>query len=593
MVLIGVFSLGFAPGAVADEPEDDVENFHYASWDVSYDIGLNTEGRAIAEVTEELQAEFPQVDQNRGIVRSLPLRYQSAPAAPENITIVDAQGQEVPFEVENEDGFRSILVGDNDFVHGSQTYVIRYTVEDVMHATDEADEFYWDLIPVDRSQNIAEVTAEIRLDDQLTSALTGSAACYVGTPDDSQACELTTSGDDPAVFRVTDTPLPGGHGLTVAIGVQPGTVVQPPERQENFLLDVVPLLLMIAATILSAGGALAVWAMVRRHRQDTSYTSIQYGIPEQINPLLAGRILGKSHDPIVASILDLAVRGVIRIEDTNETLKGSKQTETTPVLRLLEPQRVDDPQERLLLRGMFPALNPGDTFHFPQDSKPFQQATESVIKASGDAVIEHGYQQRMRQRGAAVAGWTALALLIPAAVLLIMGISRDNDAMGGSSVLLGVVSLVLITVCVTNHRVLTPRGAAVRRQLERSEQLMRAHDADRLDMMQSFATAPRRHDDDGQGSFLYLYDRLLPYAVQFGLQKQWTRVMADTYTRNNWPAPLWYPLLWSNGQAGAESALSSMLSSVSSAASTSSPTAGSTGGGAVGGGGGGGAVGGR
>ena len=593
--LAGVLALclGLAAPALADEDDADVDNFHFSSWELSYDVGLDDEGRAMAEVTEELHAEFPEFDQNRGIIRSLPLRYQSAPAAPENISVTDGTGQAVPFEVDNEDGFRSILVGDDDFVHGSQTYVISYTLDDVMHATDTADEFYWDIIPSDRPQRIDEVSAQIQLEAELTSALTGSAACYVGTPEQSQACDMQRSegpDGDEAVFSVEETSLPGGHGVTVAIGVESGTVVQPPERHENFLLDVVPLLFVIAATLLAAGGALAVWAMVRRHRNDNGQASIEYGIPRQVNPLLAGQLMGKSHDPIVATILDLAVRGVVRIEETQETSRWLKHTETKPVLRLIDPEQADDPQEQLLLRGMFPSLQPGETFEFPKDSKPFMQATESAIKDSAKATLERGYHEKQRHLGAAVAGWTAMVLLIPAVVLLILGASRDNMPMTATSIILGMVCLILSLVCVTKHRVLTPRGAALRQQLERMEQVMRAGDAQRLGMLQSFAEAPRRDDD---GSYVHIYDRLLPYAVQFGLQKEWTKAMADTYTHHHWPAPLWYPLLFSDGARGAESTLNSMLSSVSSAASTSSPTAGSTGGGAVGGGGGGGAAGGR
>jgi len=235
-------------------------------------------------------------------------------------------------------------------------------------------------------------------------------------------------------------------------------------------------------------------------------------------------------------------------------------------------------------------LEPGETFDFPKNSKPFMQATESVIKDSAKATLERGYHEKQRHSGAAVAGWTAMVLLIPVVVLLIMGASRDNMPMTATSILLGMVCLILSLLCVTKHRVLTPRGAALRQQLERIEQVMRADDVDRLNMVQSFTNAPRREDD---GSYVHIYDRLLPYAVQFGLQKQWTKAMADSYTRHHWPAPMWYPLLFSQGTRGVESALSSMLSSVSSAASTSSPTAGSTGGGGVGGGGGGGAAGGR
>src|SRR5699024_482166 len=115
---VGLLSLFSAGGASADEAED-VENFRYSSWDLNYDIGLDHQGRAQAEVIEQLAAEFPETDQNRGIVRSLPLRYQGAPATPESISVTDGSGNEVPFDVENEDGLRNILVGEDDFVHGS------------------------------------------------------------------------------------------------------------------------------------------------------------------------------------------------------------------------------------------------------------------------------------------------------------------------------------------------------------------------------------------------------------------------------------------------------------------------------------------
>src|SRR5699024_4116437 len=124
-----------------------------------------------------------------------PLRYQGAPAEPQDISVTDGAGNAVPFETDNAEGFKTILVGDDSFVHGSQTYVINYTVDDVMHATEEADEFYWDIVPVDRQQSIDDVAAEITLDSTLSSALTGSSACYLGTPGDTRGCSIVSSGD--------------------------------------------------------------------------------------------------------------------------------------------------------------------------------------------------------------------------------------------------------------------------------------------------------------------------------------------------------------------------------------------------------------
>lgn len=590
-ISVAVVSLVAATVAAADDTE--VENFRYASWDLDYDLSLDAQGRAQAEVTERLAAEFPNYDQNRGIIRSLPLRYQGAPAAPENIRVTDGAGNDVPFEVENQDGFRNILVGDDRFVHGAQTYEIYYTVADVMHATDGPDEFYWDLVPVDRQQDIGTVSAEVTLDSTLSSALTGSSACYRGTPDNSQACTVQTTGSDPAVFRVSESSLPAGQGLTVAIGVDAGTVTQPPERQDNFLLDVVPVLLAGAATLLAAGGAISAMAMVRRYRNDTSLASTDIGIPQGMNPLMAKWVTGHNHNPVVATILDLAVRGVVRIEEyVEEPSRGKNKPK--PMLRLLNPQIVQDPLELQFLEGIFPDLAPGAVFAFPKNSKSFTKASQTAVRSSGQAVLDRGYQQKVRHRGSTVTGWISLVLLIPVIVLLIMGASRDNTVTVVITIILGIICLMLSFGTVVKHRVLTPTGAAARRQMETMHHLMQTSEAERLNMMQSYTNAARQSlsDQTTDGTVLQLYDRLLPYAVLFGMQKEWAGVLAHAYQMHQVP-PYWYPAMMHSGSSSLQDSLTTMLNSVSSAAATASPSSGSTGGGAAGGGGGGGAAGGR
>lgn len=579
-----VLSFVTASGAWAVEEVENTEKFRYHSWDLDYQVSLDSEGRAQAEVTETLEAKFPETDQNRGIIRSLPLRYQGAPAAPQDIRVTDDAGNDVPFEVENDDGLRNILIGDDAFVHGDQTYVIDYTVDDVMHATDQADEFYWDLVPVDRMQAIDEVTAQISLDSALSSALTGSSACYLGSPDDTQPCSLEPGANNSG-FTVSASELGSGQGITVAIGVEPGTVTQPPERQDNVLLDVVPVVLTGIAVLLASGAAVAVWRMVRRYRDDTSKQHTEYGIPQAMNPLLAKWISGGGDNPLVATILDLAVRGVLRIEQAEDQKPSKKKSEPKLLLRLLDAKLATDPLETDLLEGLFPGLAPGTTFDFPKDSKTFTKAVEKVMQDSGKAVIDRGYQRKVRHRGAAIAGWVSLVLLVPVTVLLIMGASRDNTVTTVLSVVLGLLGIALVFIAVCKHRVLTPKGAATRRQLEQLRQTIKASETDRFAMLQSV-----RHNT---GPTTALYDRLLPYAVLFGLQDDWSEVLADVYQQHQILSPVWYPALLHHGTDSLQSSLDTMLAAVSSAATTSSAGAGATGGGVAGGGGGGGAAGGR
>ena len=167
---------------IATPAAADTNDFSYDSWHAEYDIALDDRGRAVAEVTETLTARFPDFDQNRGIVRGLPIEYEGASSDPRDFTVTDETGAPIPFWTETEDGFVAVLTGDDNFVHGEQTYVIQYTLSDVILARDDgnADEFYWDLVDHEHYQTIDSATAEIRFSDELADALNGNARCYFG-----------------------------------------------------------------------------------------------------------------------------------------------------------------------------------------------------------------------------------------------------------------------------------------------------------------------------------------------------------------------------------------------------------------------------
>lgn len=165
--LAGVMLLGAAPlAASADVDDADVNDFDYSSWHSRVELGMDAEGRSTAHVTETLVAEFPTTDQNRGIVRGYPERYEGAGLSLDIVSVTDADGEPVPHEVDaGENGVTYVLTGDDDFVHGPTTYVIEYTMRDVLLAAEGSglDEFYWDLLPLDSTQDIGQFSADIVL----------------------------------------------------------------------------------------------------------------------------------------------------------------------------------------------------------------------------------------------------------------------------------------------------------------------------------------------------------------------------------------------------------------------------------------------
>ena len=91
---------------------------------------------------------------------------------------------------------------------------------------------------------------------------------------------------------------------------------------------------------------------------------------------------------------------------------------------------------------------------------------------------------------------------------------------------------------------------------------------------------------DGENAKVKLYERLLPYAVLFGLEKSWAQVIAAEYQDGT--SPDWYAGSGAFNAALFASTITSVSSSVNSYTSSASSSAGGGGGFSGGGGGGGG-----
>lgn len=583
-LLLGV---GIAAPAAAD-----VSDFSYDGWHVEYRIGTDADGRAVAHVTETLTARFPDHDQNRGLVRGLPIDYQGSSTDPRDFTVTDEAGEPIPFEIEREDGFVAVLTGDDRYVHGVQTYVIGYTLSDVILARDDgrADEFYWDLTDFEHLQPIDAFSAEISFEDDLAGRLNGDARCYFGPPNSTVECAI--EGDD-GVFRASAPGLGAREGVTVAIGLEPGSAVQPPQRLPNFALDGLPFFIGGGALAAALAGTVATGRLKHRRKTGRGTVIAQYDVPPALPPLIAAPVAGLSAAPVPAEIVHLAVSGAIRIEEgePEQGLFGPKAAQ--PVLRVMDPQRAADPLDQQTMRALFPSsLEPGTAITLPKKSESFGKRMTALGTAGSKQARERGYFTRERSGAARVLGLVSLGLLAVLVVFVVLGIALRNSPTAFICIVIGVVALILAIASISKHRVYTRVGAEWREYLEGVKLFIRVAEADRLQMLQSYQGAERRQD--GTIDVIHLYEKLLPYAMLFGLEKEWSRVLAVRYEEQPGYVPLWYPAVAAHGLSGLGSTLSSFTSSLSSSVSyTSSSSGGSSGGGFSGGGGGGGFSGGR
>ena len=572
---IVVFLLALIAPSVAFASVDD---FTFDSFDAVYDVSRDADGHSVLEVHEVLVARFPDFDQNRGIKRAIPETYLDTPLDIEVVSVTDENGTDRPFETESDGGFLilTIAVPEGEFVRGVQTYEISYVAHNVIlsEGADQPQELYWDINGTGWAQPFDSVSAEIRVDPSIADAVTGQAACYAGYSDDSTSCEALDSTSTGVL--ASHTALEPNQTLTVAVQFEPGTFT--PRDNSYWASPVWPA--HLGSTIVLV--ALALLTFVRKFTVDRGGKGrptiiAEYGPPPGVSLHTAAALLTKPAKVFAAAVVDLAVRGVIVIEEFDPPGFGKRAW----AVKLVKIPTETDREFVSALLGDNPAVGARATVSKP--SRKMSSRVLAVATRATSTLVELGLRRNAQQRGL----FATLSVLATGAVV-VTSIAVLTDGRGSwitGVTLIGGFILGMASLVVSVHSPLTDEGAEVRDHIAGLDLYIRVAEVDRLRVLQSPEGALRKPVDTSDArAVLHLYELVLPWAILLGREKAWGRVLEVAYNNDS---PTWYL-----GTVPFTAAtFSSSLSSFSSSASASS-AGGSDGGGSAGGGGGGGGGGG-
>jgi len=580
----------------------DTEDFTFDSWHSDFRLGLSADGRSTLTTTETIVARFPDFDQNRGISRAIPTHYDGHPTDLTVESVTDSTGAPRDYDTESSpDGGRFLVVtiASDDFVHGAQTYTIRYRQANVTLFPSNADdeEFYWEVNGTGWAQPFGEVSATLHVAPGLVPKLTGATSCYQGVEASGDSCASLTSEADGDRWRVdVNAGGLGPHeGLTLAVGFQAGTFVP---RDGSFTATPFPSIGLGAALLGLAGMVVAGIARLGRWRSQPGRPTIiaEYLPPQGVNLLEAADVARATTKAMAAQFLSFAVRGNVRVLE----VEGKKHYQ----LELEHADQVDQ-AERSILARLFPGLHPGTRRDLKARDAKLSLALQRELRASRKRMLTAGLRQK---KGGALRGWL-IALAVVSGVVSIgaSSIAIGSEIGGGWPILVLILGAAFsggILALTASVRPLTAAGAELRDYLKGVKVYIALAESDRLRVLQSPEGAlrsPYRPDpaalptDAGPGAtpqVLRLYERLLPFAVLFGQEKQWSSVLGEYYEASG-SQPGWYSGPGSFNAGYFAAGISSFASTTSASWSgSSSSSSGSGGGGSVGGGGGGGGGGG-
>jgi len=602
-----VIALGLALGLSAVVPAapalGDVDDYEFESFDSVIELGIDGERRSTATITETIVAVFPEFDQNRGIVRAIPLSDQGYPFGLEVVSVTDGDGVPVEWERDDDDGFAVLALGTDEFVQGRQTYVIEYELHDVIrHFADSGgDEFTWDVNGDGWAQPFGSVTAEVLVSSALAASLTGNAVCYAGLGEIREPCELQQQD---ARFVATAGPLDPFRTLTVSIGFEGGTVVQPQRPVDSWVVTVLPwLLLGLMAVLLVA--TIVARAVIWRDPQRRRALIAEFVPPSPRDLRLDGDLLRRPGPVFAALVVDLAIRGVVRIVDLDEASKADERYG----IELVDPALATKPEVELLEALFDGALEPGAVVRPSEMTAQTGAAVHAALAAAPAEALDLGLRRKPSARWTIAPRVAAVVLVAATAVPFVWMIGYDLELVW--VVLTGIVAIavaIAVWALTVAPALLTADGADRRDHLLGIREYLTVAERDRFRMLQSPEGATRVARALGaeqvgapdRADIVKLNERLLPWAVLWGVEDEWSKVLvaasADAGVESSavvMGLASGEVLRWASSSSTRMSTLASTGGSSWSGSGGSSFGSSSFGGGFAGGGGGGGGGGGR
>lgn len=626
--LAAVSSLVSVPLAPASA-QVDTSDFEFESFDAQYYLTQSPDGTSRLDVVETIVAVFPTHDQNRGIIRAIPEINQDIALNPVLLSVSDEKGDPVQVESASTGEFLELALGTDEFVHGRTTYVISYSLSNVVATFAEPspiDEFYWDVNGTGWQQPFGSVSTTLRVDPTVAASLTGETACYFGELGAESDCELTWDGAvasaapdaEPEVFRARATDLGPGENLTISVGFASGTFVQGEKIEggdwSGEFDDAEPLAdaplwyNLISGGFIAATIALVIAAIRKRvafgkGAPGRGIIVPQYSVPEGLNPMIAAHLVERPQTAFAAQVVSLAVRKKLRILDYPVTDSGAEYT-----LQYLDSTGLDELETELMNAIFGNRLEAGEIKELGGEDVALGHSVNAVLARAKFAQAGLGLRDPQRSLGCALPAVAVFLLFLA----IIIGSTISVFTYSFSMIAVVAVVLALIGVIVVaalsignGQGPLTAAGVERREYLEGMKMYLELAEKERFRLLQSPDGAERIDVGDSR-QVVKLYEKLLPFAVIWGVEDEWMR---ELVVHSGEEAPDW--VVSNSGLSSL--ALSSMLSGISNSAtyvrpapatsswggSGSSSSAwssgfgGSSGGGFSGGGGGGGGGGGR
>lgn len=453
--------------------------------------------------------------------------------------LVTEQGRALPVELsQTEEGYFRIRYEFEPARQEQRVFTVEYTARGATRYYDDGDEVFWAGVYADRNGFAVQAS---RLTVRLPDGATAIDAQTYGP-----RAELRGQGES-VVVAESLAPIPSGDQFEIWVKFPHGLIAGSPppwqtayddfrayQRTAKPVVDLALLILALLTVSVGAPAALVLWHRRGRDPQVGMVAEYLTEPPADLSPGLAGALLDEKADmrDIVATLVDLCRRGVLRMSEAQTPgLFGIGTIRDWVFERGPQFAGKLDPHERELIRAL--DLDLQDSVSLSSFKDVFYKSVPGIQSALYDKLVSAGLYARrpdtVRSRSMApgiVALVIGLVSFVITGILAAEGITATGVALSIAITLVGVVWIVVGA----NMPARTRKGAEMRQRVDAFKRY--------LDNMERYTDLKTATDQ---------FDRYLPFAVAFGIDRSWMRKFAAIDT----PAPTWYTPRWGSVASGA------------------------------------------
>jgi len=514
-----------------------------------------------------------------GIYRDIPLKNKEGENIEiEVLSVTDKDDKPQVFTTSTKNQVLNIKIGDNGvIISGEKGYNITYKVFGAVDYYEDFDEVYWNVtgnewnVPIEFSEVSITLPKDVFPKER---------KCYFGPSGSKTSCKVV----DDKTYQVEKV-LAEGEGMTVAVALNKGAVSEYQHKTDNKLLAFLSIFWPAFLPVIVFCFMFYRWHRKGRDPKGKGIIKPEYLAPEDLSPVEVGGIMHEAIKPrsISAQIIDLAIRGFIKIKPIENKLLGFSYKQDYELTLLVEIGFLDNDFDKEIIKTMF-GDNPtvGGVTMLSALNNLFYKSVSKISGLVIDSLLKKKYYFNFPKNN-----WSITIILLgllvvqPIGLIIMSNQTHDprRDIIFISSFIFSIGIALIFQFLMPSK---TKKGVLMREYLLGLKEYLQIVEKDRL----VFHNAPEKKPE--------VFEALLPYAIVFGVEELWAKEFNDIYKTN----PEWFENSGGNfntANFGKElstfgtvliSSISSTPHDSSSSSGSSGVSSGSSGGGHGGGGGG-------